>query len=118
MTHEAQAYKRIFAMLFMLRDDFAWICKSNKPDERFKGTHLYNAQKAYHKSVSDNFNAVNAMINRLMRVSDGETPRIIGREMTSERIKDLHVGLDTLLDIKNIEEIMTIIKSEMIPCNE
>ena len=114
LSPEAQAYKRIFAMLFLLRDDFSFIVRGAKPNEKLKGTDFYKVQKAYYSAVSENFNTVNAMINRLLKVSSGDTSRFIAKEMTSERIKDLHVGIDTLLDIQNVEEVMNVIKTSMV----
>lgn len=115
MTPEAQAYKRIFTLLFMLRYEFEWICEGAKPDKSKRGTSEYYQKKRYYDAVKGNYDTVFGMIKALLKATNKSTAEIIEMEMTSERIKDLHVGLDTLLEIDNIEEVMTVIKNSMVP---
>lgn len=117
LSPEAQAWKRIFAMLYLLRDDFSMrVHESKLALSLHTGQELLNA-KRFHKLNVANHQAVCAMINNIHLQARSKASRIISEEMTSDRVKDLHVALDTLLDIDNIAEICELLKKAMVPAN-
>lgn len=117
LSPEAQAWKRIFAMLYLLRDDFSMrVHESKLALQLYTGQELQNA-KRFHKLNVANHQAVCAMIHNIHLQARSKASTLISEEMTSERIKDLHVGLDTLLDIENIAEVCETLKKAMIPAD-
>lgn len=98
---EAAALKRIFALLYMLRDEYSFSVKNKK---------LYKDYTA--KANSQHFNEINGQILRMFRLGGGQKyAQIIAREMTDDRIKDLHSFLDVILEVENIEIITQVIKA-------
>lgn len=115
LSAEGQSFKRIFMLLYLLKDEFAWQVKNQKLPAKNSPPYAFTQAKSYLAMLNKNHQSVCAMINNLHLAAKSKASRIIIEEMNSERIKDLHVGIDTLLDIQNIEEVMTVIKASMIP---
>lgn len=115
LSAEGQSFKRIFMLLYLLKDEFAWQVKNQKLPDKIPFPHGFAQHKSYLAMLNKNHQSVCAIIHNLHLAAKSKASHIIIEEMTSERIKDLHVGIDTLLDIQNIEEVMTVIKASMIP---
>lgn len=115
LSPEAQAWKRIFAMLYLLKDDFADRVFESKVAMSKTLPHLLQTAKRFHEINVKNHLAICTIINGIHLQAKSKASGIISEEMSSSRLKDLHEFMDVILDIENIGEIGVLLKQSMQP---
>jgi len=115
LSPEAQAWKRIFAMLQLLKYDFADRVHESKMSLKIVPENLLPTAKRFHDMNVNNHLAICTIINKIHLQAKSKASSIISEEINSDRIKDLHEFLDVILDIENIGEIGQILKQNMQP---
>jgi len=113
---EALTFQRIFLMLTLLKEDFSFVVIGKdrvlkKVEKDFgKNTKRYNDAKEYFDAHSFGFNAiVNAERRMKASLKSRERNVVIHRDLSSERIKDLHALFDTLMEVDDIAALTRII---------
>lgn len=113
---EALTFQRVFLMLTLLKEDFSFIVLGKdevlrKIEKGFgKNSNRYKNAKEWFDAHSFGFNAV-VNTDRRMKASIKSRERniVLHRDLTSERIKDLHALLDTIMEVDDIASLTKII---------
>jgi len=113
---EALTFQRIFLMLRLLKEDFSFVVADkdkilNKVEKSFgKKSKKYENAKEYFDAHSFGFNSiVNAERRMKASLKSRERNVVIHRDLSSERIKDLHALFDTLMEVDDISALTRII---------
>jgi len=124
----ALALQRMLLMLYLLKVDYKCIVDGseeileNIKIKEGKHSQRYKRAKEYFESHSSGFSSTCNQIFKMERlVGNQEGINIIKRDMTSERIADLHGFFDIIMEVENISVLTDIIKhglSEKTETNE
>lgn len=125
MIGKDNPFFRIFALLYMLRDDYKFLVHNTKhqiikaktlgviPKSGNKPNKLHPLEVSY-KGELASLQAITNEIQRLHREAGYKHQSIIEADMTSDRIKDLHSFMDMILQVKNIDVVSQIIQEGLV----